>query len=95
MEVRPGSTNIILVPKVAKMFAASAAEALSVGEQHADRRDPPGHAEHGKRAAAPVVAHRVVSLGEEIAEHKINYPISLLMPQRIHRFQMSGFARWI
>ena len=48
----------------------SALEAGAVGEQEHDRRDAPGHAEHGEHAAAPVVAQRVVGLGGEIEDHE-------------------------
>ncbi len=59
-----------LVPKLAKMLAHGAAEAVSVGEQHDDGGDSPSHAEHGQGGAAPVVAHRVVGLAQKVVQHK-------------------------
>ena len=50
----------------------SALEARAIGQQKHDRRDAPGHAEHGEHAAPPVVAERVVGLGCEIEDHEIS-----------------------
>lgn len=52
-----------------KNVIAGATEAISVCEEHADGGNPPSHAKHGQRGAAPIVAHRVVGLGEDIAHH--------------------------
>ena len=45
------------------------AETIAVGEQHDDGGDAPGHAQHGERGTAPVVAHRVVGFVEQVADH--------------------------
>ena len=58
-----------LVPKFAMMLDM-ATKTVSVGEQHHDGCDSPGHAEHGKSRAATLMAHRVVGLAEKIAQHK-------------------------
>jgi hypothetical protein len=48
----------------------STLEARPVGQEEHDRRNAPSHSKHGKHAAAPVVAQRVVSLSGEISDHK-------------------------
>ena len=59
-----------LGPEVSENVGASAAEAIPVSQQHDDGGDTPGHAQHGERGAAPVVAHGVVGFLEQVAHHR-------------------------
>src|SRR5208283_2584729 len=63
-----------------------ALEPCAVGEKQHNRGDAPGHAEHGKNAAAAIVAERVVGLASEFEDH------DLLLAQRFDGRQVRGLA---
>src|SRR5207245_3289014 len=65
-----GNHDKKLGSEVGKNVCAGAAEAIAVGEKHNDGGNPPSHAQHGERRAPPVVAHGVVGLLEQVANHK-------------------------
>jgi len=54
MEVRPGTTIISLVPKLAKNIFAGPAKAGAVRQQHNHRSNSPSHAQHGESGAAAI-----------------------------------------
>src|SRR5271166_6184289 len=47
----------------------SAAESRSISQQKYNGRNAPGHAEHGERSAAAIMAHRAVGLRKQILYH--------------------------
>ncbi len=58
-----------LGPEVGKDVGAGAAEAIAVGEEHDNRGDPPGHAQHSERGTPPVMTHGVVGFLEQVLNH--------------------------
>src|SRR5208337_580133 len=57
--------------KILEDIGDGLAEAIAVGEKHDHGGDAPGHAQHGEGSAAPVMAHGVVGLVEQVADHRI------------------------
>src|SRR5882762_6807021 len=53
-------------PKIRKDGSAGLAKTVAISKQHDDRGDPPGHAKHSQRRAAPIVTHRRVRFLEQI-----------------------------
>ena len=68
-EVRPGKTPTAVAPKLSKDVLDGTAETIAVGQQQHDRRDAPGHAQHGEQRLAQIVPHGAVGLLEQIAVH--------------------------
>jgi hypothetical protein len=64
-----GNHDEKLGSEIGKDVGEGAAEAVAVGEKHDDGGDAPGHAQHGEGGAAPVVAHGIVGLLEQVADH--------------------------
>ena len=64
-----GNHDDHLGAEVGKDIGAGLTEAVAVGEQHHYRGDAPGHAEHGQRAAAAVVTHRLIGFLEQVVKH--------------------------
>ena len=57
-------------PKRFPYIADRSPETVSIGKQEHDRRDAPGHTEHRQNSLAQVVAHRRISLHEDVAAHQ-------------------------
>ena len=83
-----------LGPEVSEDVGAGLPKSIAIGQQHDNRGNPPRHAEHSQRRAPAVVAHRVIGLLKQIANHRI-IPANLFLAQCFHGLQHGGLARWI
>ena len=80
--------------EVGEDVGAGPAETVAIGQQHDDRGNAPGHAQHGERGAAPIVAHGSIGFLKQITKH-VASPFASLLPQRFHRLQHGRLARRI